>query len=86
MHALFEEAGKFLGGRILSEADASAQIELESGKRVKAKQQNIVLRFEQPHPAQLLAQAQLEGQLIELERAGEFAPNEEVGFGELARE
>ncbi len=86
MHALFEEAGKFLGGRILSEADASAQIELESGKRVKAKQQNIVLRFEQPHPAQLLAQAQLEGQLIELDLAWEFAPNEEFGFGDLARE
>mgnify|MGYP000252281358 CR=1 FL=1 len=35
MHVLFDEAGKFLAGRILSEAEASAQVELDSGKRVK---------------------------------------------------
>ena len=34
MHALFDDAGKFLAGRILSETDSSAQIELDSGKRV----------------------------------------------------
>ena len=28
MHALFEDAGKFLAGRILSEAESSSQIEL----------------------------------------------------------
>ena len=37
MHVLFEEAGKFLAGRILSEADSSLQVELDSGKRVKVK-------------------------------------------------
>jgi exoribonuclease-2 len=26
MHALFEEAGKFMAGRILSEAESSAQV------------------------------------------------------------
>jgi hypothetical protein len=40
MHVLFEEAGKFLAGRILSEAEASAQVELDSGKRVKVKAAN----------------------------------------------
>ena len=43
MYALFEEAGKFLAGRILSEAETSAQIELDSGKRVKAKAAHILL-------------------------------------------
>ena len=37
MFLLFEEAGKFLAGRILSEADSSAQVELDSGKRIKVK-------------------------------------------------
>jgi exoribonuclease-2 len=37
---MFEEAGKFMAGRILSEAEASAQVELDSGKRVKVKAAN----------------------------------------------
>ena len=56
MHALFEEAGKFLAGRILSEAESSAQVELDSGKRVKVKAANILLKFEKPAPAELMAQ------------------------------
>lgn len=54
MHALFEEAGKFMAGRILSEADTSAQVELDSGKRVKVKASNILLKFEKPAPAELI--------------------------------
>ena len=57
MFVLFEESGKFLGGRVLSQADSSAQIELDSGKRVKVKRAQIVLEFAQPKPADLLAQA-----------------------------
>ena len=86
MQAIFEEAGKYLGGRVLSEGDASAQIELETGKRVKAKLTNIVLRFEQPSAQQLLAQAQQESLPIDLDLAWEFAPEDEFGFAELARE
>ena len=58
MHVLFDEGGKFLAGRILSEAEASAQVELDSGKRLKVKAANQLLRFEKPAPAELLAQAQ----------------------------
>ena len=57
MHVLFDEAGKFLAGRVLSETDTSAQVELDSGKRVKVKAANILIRFEKPAPAELLAQA-----------------------------
>ena len=41
---------EFLAGRVMSEAEASAQIELDTGKRVKVKSANILLRFEQPAP------------------------------------
>ena len=40
MYVLFEEAGKFMAGRVLSEAEASAQVELDSGKRLKVKSEH----------------------------------------------
>ncbi len=86
MYALFEEAGKFQTGRILSEADSSAQIELESGKRVKVKAANLLLKFEKPSPADLMREAQAVSATIELDLAWEFAPEDEFGFADLARE
>ncbi|MDA8444485.1 ribonuclease catalytic domain-containing protein [Paracidovorax valerianellae] len=86
MHALFEEAGKFLAGRILSEAESSAQIELDSGKRVKVKAAHLLIRFEKPSPAEMLAQAQAVAASIELDLAWEFAPEDEFGFADLARD
>ena len=86
MHALFEESGKFLAGRILSEADTSAQVELDSGKRVKVKSANILLKFDKPAPAELIAQAQAQAAQIDLDLAWEFAPEEEFGFADLARD
>src|SRR5687768_12596902 len=86
MFALFEEAGKFMAGRVLAETDSSAQVELDSGKRVKVKAANILLKFEKPSPAELMREAQALAQTIELEMAWEFAPEEEFGFAELARD
>ena len=86
MFVLFEEAGKFQAGRVLSEADASSQVELDSGKRVKVKAAGILLKFDQPAPAELMAQAQALAPTIELELAWEFAPENEFGFAELARD
>jgi exoribonuclease-2 len=86
MFVLFEEAGRFLAGRVLSETDSSAQVELESGKRVKVKSANVLLRFEKPQPAELLREAGEIAATIELDLAWEFAPEEEFGFADLARE
>ncbi|MCU7373489.1 RNB domain-containing ribonuclease [Paucibacter sp. O1-1] len=86
MFALFDEAGKFLAGRVMSEADSSMQIELESGKRVKVKSANVLLKFEKPAPAELIAEGQRLAQEIDLDLAWEFAPEAEFGFAELARD
>lgn len=86
MFVLFEETGKFLAGRILSETDASLQVELDSGKRVKVKASNALLKFEKPAPAELVAAAQKLSEDIELELAWEFASEEEFGFADLARD
>ncbi|OIP16287.1 MAG: ribonuclease II [Comamonadaceae bacterium CG2_30_57_122] len=86
MYLLFEETGKFLAGRMLSEADTSAQVELDSGKRLKVKAANILLKFDKPEPAQLMAAAQAVAAGMELDMAWEFAPEGDFGFAELARD
>ncbi|MDB5873988.1 MAG: exoribonuclease R-like protein [Ramlibacter sp.] len=86
MFVLFEEAGKFQAGRVLAEAESSAQVELDSGKRVKVKAANILLKFDKPSPAELLREAQALAPTIELELAWEFAPEDEFGFADLARD
>ncbi len=86
MYALFEDAGKFLAGRVMTEAESSMQIELESGKRVKVKAANVLLKFDQPQPADLFAAAQTLATDIDLDLAWEFAPDAEFSFGDLARD
>jgi exoribonuclease-2 len=86
MYALFEDAGKFQAGRVMTEADTSMQIELDSGKRVKVKSANVLLRFEAPQPAELIASAQTLARDIDLDLAWEFAPEQDFAFGDLARD
>ena len=86
MYLLFDEAGKFLAGKVLSEADASLQVELASGKRVKVKTANALLKFENPAPDVLLEKAQALAQAVELDMAWEFAPEGDFSFADLAAE
>ena len=86
MYALFDDAGKFHAGRVMSEADTSVQMELDSGKRVKVKSANVMLRFESPAPAEFMAQAQALAEQIDIDLAWEFAPDADFGFADLARE
>ncbi|NIC40569.1 RNB domain-containing ribonuclease [Aquabacterium sp. A08] len=86
MFALFDEAGKFLTGRVMSEAESSLQIELDTGKRVKVKAANVLLRFDKPAPAALMGAAQALAPEIELDLAWEFAPDTEFGYADLARD
>jgi len=86
MYALFDDAGKFLAGRVMSETDSSIQVELDSGKRLKVKSAHVLLRFEKPAPAELIAHARLLANEIDLDLAWEFAPESEFGFADLARD
>ena len=86
MYALFDDAGKFHAGRVMSEAESSVQVELDSGKRVKVKSANVMLRFDKPLPAELMAQAQALAAEIDLNLAWEFAPEGDFGFADLARD
>jgi len=84
LFALFDEAGKFLTGRVMTEAESSFQIELESGKRVKVKAANVLLKFDKPAPAALMGGAQALAGDIDLDLAWEFAPEDDFSFADLA--
>ena len=86
MNALFEDGGRFHAGRVMTETDTSLQIELGSGKRVKVKAANVLVRFERPEPDALLAAAETIAADIDLDLAWEFAPEAEFGFADLARD
>ncbi len=86
MYALFEESGKFLAGRVMSTSDASLQIELDSGKRIKVKTSHVMLKFERPTHTELVASSQALAADIELDLAWEFAPEEDFHFTDLARD
>jgi exoribonuclease II len=85
-YALFDDAGKFHAGRVMNESDASIQVELDSGKRVKVKSANVMLKFEQPAPIELMSRARALADEIDLDLAWEFAPDGEFGFADLARD
>ncbi len=86
MYALFEDSGKFMTGRLMSEAEASVHIELDSGKRMKVKSANVLMKFDKPQPADFMRAGQTVANEIETEMAWEFAPDEEFGFVALAQD
>ena len=85
-HVLFEEDGGFKAGTVLSETGASLQVEHASGKRGKVKGAHVLMRFDSPSPAELLAQAQAIAREIDVDFLWQCAPQDEFGFEDLARE
>ena len=86
MQLIFEEDGHFKAGTILSESDASAQIEAASGKRSKIKTAAILLRFNTPAAAEVLLDAETLAQDMDADFLWEVAGADEFGFEDLARE
>jgi exoribonuclease-2 len=84
MHVFYEDDGQFKAGHILSETDASLQVESESGKRSKIKRANTLFTFEAPAPVELLRQAEAAAQEIDLQFLWECAPQEEFDSPALA--
>ncbi len=86
MYVLFEEGGKFLAARVLSQAESSLQAEMDSGKRVKLKSAQVLLQFEKPTPAVMLQEASALAATMDVNLAWEFASDEEFGFADLAKD
>ena len=86
MQVLFEEDGGFKTGTILSDADASLQVEMPSGKRSKIKAATVLLRFEKPSASQLLEQAEPLAGEIEPDFLWECVNDGEFSFLDFARD
>lgn len=86
MHLLFEEDGTFKTATILTDNDASLQVETASGKRVKIKSANVLLRFQEPAPGVLLERAEALAKEIEAEFLWECAGDGECSFSDFADE
>src|SRR6476660_1918390 len=86
MHVFFEDDGQLKAGTVLADNDASLQVEAVSGKRLKIKAAAVLLRFGEPAPATLVADAQRMAAEIDPDFLWEVGPDEEFGFGDLARD
>ncbi|MHB1354036.1 MAG: ribonuclease catalytic domain-containing protein [Thiobacillus sp.] len=86
MHVIFEEDGHFKAGSILSETEATAQVEAASGKRSKVKAAAILLRFAAPAPEDVMGAAEKLAEELDADFLWEAAGNEEFGFEQLAGE
>jgi len=86
MQVLYEEDGEFKVGAVLAQAPASVQVESPHGKRSKVKAANVLMSFERPSGAELLAQAQAFAGDLDTDFLWQCCGNAEFTFGELARE
>ncbi len=87
MNLLFEDDGQIKAALIMSESDASAQVELPGGRRIKVKSSNVLMNFAQPDAATLLASAQKQLADIDMSLLWQSAEGrEELTFAELSQE
>src|SRR6266496_601164 len=84
MHVFFEDDGAFKAGTVLADNDSSLQVEAVSGKRLKVKAANVLLRFADPSPSALLADAQVLAAELDPNFLWEVSGDREFGFADLA--
>jgi len=86
MHILYEEAGDFRVGAVLSQAPNSFQVETPHGRRSKVKAGNVLMQFEQPAGAELLARAEQFADAIDTDFLWQCCGAGEFGYLDLARD
>lgn len=86
MNLLYEEDGEMKVGAVLSSAPASYQVESPHGRRTKIKSASVLLSFEQPAGATLLAEAQKYADALDTDFLWQCCGSEEFSFEDLARE
>jgi len=86
MQLLYEEGGDLKVAAVLDAAPASFQVETQHGRRAKVKAAQVLLTFERPGGAELLAQARQFAEGLETEFLWECSGKAEFGFQDLARE
>jgi hypothetical protein len=85
VNVLYEDNGAFKVAAVLADGDSSLQVETPHGKRAKIKARDVLLRFPEPAPAELLAQAEAMAGDIETDFLWQCCGTEEFDFAHLAR-
>ncbi len=83
-YVLFEEGGHFRAATIQSDQNTTLQVELPGGKRQKLKVAQVLLRFRDPAPVQLLPMAEPLAADMDPAFLWECAPEAEFAVAELA--
>ena len=86
MFVFYEEDGQFRAGRILSETEASLQVEAASGKRSKIKSDRVFMRFTSPEPTAFMEAAHKVRDEADADFLWEAAGSEEFDYQTLAEE
>jgi len=86
MNVLYEEEGEFKVGAVLSQSPASFQVESPHGRRSKIKAASVVLSFERPAGAELLAEARKFAEGLDTEFLWQCRKGVEFGAEDLARD
>ena len=86
MQLLYEEDGDLKVGAVLGETPASYQVESPHGRRSKIKAASVLLAFERPSGAELLADAEKFASDLDIGFLWECSGSREFGFRELARD
>jgi len=86
MQVLYEEEGDLKVGTVLGQAPASFQVESPHGRRSKVKAASVLLSFERPSGAELLAAAEKFAEDLDVDFLWQCSGSREFGFRELAHE
>ena len=86
MHLLYEEDGELKAGTVLERLPASFHVESPHGRRSKIKAANVLLSFERPGAAEVLAEGSKFAEGLDIGFLWECSGAREFGFEELARE
>jgi exoribonuclease-2 len=86
VNVLYEEDGEFRVGAVLSQSPASFQVESPHGRRSKIKAASVVLSFERPSGAELLAEARKIADTLDTAFLWECRKGAEFAAQDLARD
>ncbi len=86
MNLFFEESGDFKVGAVLTQQGEAYQVETPTGKRTKVRARDVLLQFDAPSPAEMIAEANKLAEDIDVSFLWEVAGQEEFGFAELGGE
>jgi exoribonuclease-2 len=86
VQVLYEEEGDLKVGTVMAQAPASLHVESPHGRRSKIKAASVLLEFEHPAGAELLAQAGRFAETVDIEFLWQCCGAHEFAFKDLARE